>query len=320
MRHSGSPATPSGSTCGSQWGADTDHATGAITLHISHDFYNDPGWFDTVDYESIQDAQRSGIGTIEGTLEGELVRVAVRTSDPDIPGAERWTVVRCPIDALGIYDLEASAIGPALRKGGTTTGFRSPVIVMDGCLGHRAGCATWSHCDAHELDTARRRHWDCEHGLPAALRDRANNHGVCEESRTPTGAMNDTGCATMDLVTAQATVHAYFASPAVCAFEAVAFGRWWTEYGRAESNAMLVGVAFHDDRFLALRREEGHRPTGSGYPVVMRACEIVRAHYTSQRTTCPQCSTQAGVPPCVYTDDRLRSICDKCGKHVVIRA
>ena len=148
-----------------------DEDRGQITLCIFHDYYDDPGWRDAMPYESVEAAKESGAAAIAATLEGELTRVAVRAIDPDDRNRDRWTIVRCPIEVLGNYDAEAAAIGPRLptySDGGGSVGFRSPVIVVDGCLGFTAGCSTWSHCGDDELDQARREHWDCEHDLTSA--------------------------------------------------------------------------------------------------------------------------------------------------------
>ncbi|MCX4094519.1 hypothetical protein [Nocardia sp. alder85J] len=143
---------------------------GDLTLRISHDRYHDPGWDDTYVYDDIDDAKSSGIATIESTLNGERVRVAVRAIDP-VTGGDQWTIVDCPIDALGSYDTEASAIHPRLPRTptGGSAGFRGAVIVVDGCYGYESGCSTWSHCDIRELGQARREHWDCEHVLVAGI-------------------------------------------------------------------------------------------------------------------------------------------------------
>ncbi|MGF6884999.1 hypothetical protein ABIA39_003426 [Nocardia sp. GAS34] len=148
-----------------------DEDRGEITLFISHDHYDDPAWRDAVPYESVEIAKESGVATIVATLEGELTRVAVRARIPHDSNRFRWTIVTCPIDVLGNYDAEATAIYPRLPEysdGSGSVGFRSPVIVVDGCPGFEAGCSTWSHCDDGELDQARHEHWDCEHDLTCA--------------------------------------------------------------------------------------------------------------------------------------------------------
>jgi len=148
-----------------------DEDRGEITLCISHDHYDDPGWREALPYESVDAAKESGVATIAATVDGELTRVAVRAIDPDDSNRDRWTIVTCPIDVLGNYDAEAAAIYPRLPQyldGRGSVGFRGPVIVVDGCFGFEAGCSTWSHCDGDELDRARHEHWDCEHGMTSA--------------------------------------------------------------------------------------------------------------------------------------------------------
>lgn len=53
-----------------EWRDDEDD--GRITLRIMHDKYDDAGWVDTVDYDSIDEAKESAIATVQATLEGDL--------------------------------------------------------------------------------------------------------------------------------------------------------------------------------------------------------------------------------------------------------
>ena len=56
-------------------------------------------------------------------------------------------------------------------------------------------------------------------------------------------------------------MRAYDASPSVCDFEALAYGRWI-----AEGNRGGIGRAWDDTRFRELRREEGKRiAAGAGF-------------------------------------------------------
>lgn len=149
-----------------------DEDRGEITLRIYHEVYDDPGWADSQTYASVEEAKQAAVDTIAATLRGELTRVAVRAVDLHDSERERWTIVDCPIDALGNYDAEASEIYPRLPQhpnAGGSVGFRGAVIVVDGCHGFTPGCSTWSHCDGSELDQARREHWDCEHDMITAL-------------------------------------------------------------------------------------------------------------------------------------------------------
>ncbi len=81
----------------------------------------------------------------------------------------------------------------------------------------------------------------------------------------------------MDLLTAQATVYAY--DLGACAFEAIAFGRWYTERLQGHQWVRMdFGHAYYDERYRALRSEEGCRESGTAFPIVERAQAIVQAH------------------------------------------
>ncbi|CAM4324530.1 hypothetical protein NONI108955_20905 [Nocardia ninae] len=78
-----------------------------------------------------------------------------------------------------------------------------------------------------------------------------------------------------ELVAARAAVFAYDCSPAVCAFEAIAFGKWWVQFGRRERSGMDPGGAYYDKRFLAMRREEGKKTSGAAYVEILAARQML---------------------------------------------
>ncbi|MFI6168814.1 hypothetical protein ACIBCN_18685 [Nocardia sp. NPDC051052] len=140
----------------------------------------------------------------------------------------------------------------------------------------------------------------------------------------------------MDLMTASATVHAFNAGPSVPAFEAVAFGRWWAEIGHHRDSRMDIGTAFNDKRFLELRREEGCRPAGTGFPIVQQARKLVRDHCTSEWTNCPLCGVKGCIAPFEEVSKSCQDIgqetewlnytallsseCTECGRPIVVHA
>ena len=54
-----------------------------------------------------------------------------------------------------------------------------------------------------------------------------------------------------------ASAHAYNCSPAVCAFEAIAFGHWYVRHGRPEGRSLDLGMAMYDARYRKLRTAFG---------------------------------------------------------------
>jgi hypothetical protein len=49
-----------------------------------------------------------------------------------------------------------------------------------------------------------------------------------------------------------ATAHAYRCSPAVCGYEAIAFGHWYVRHGRPEGRSLDLGAAMYDQRYRDL--------------------------------------------------------------------